>query len=832
MNSEELRYIAELAQTALERAPSAPETFVASACTNEQHIADAQTLTRAAATVGAMLESLDVGAEGAKHCGAGEMLGHYEVVEWLGAGGMGEVFRVRDVALGRSAALKRLPTRFTSELRRRLLLEAEASAKLQHPAIATFYETGEWQGEAFIAMEFVAGDTLRARLNAGALPIEEALRVARCLLEALEHAHAAGVIHCDIKPENIMVTGPGAAKLLDFGLARQLFASGATPPTAGPRGAMRGSAARIAGTLGYMAPEQLRGEVLDVRTDVFQVALVLYEMLCGRRALSANSPVGLLAAVLHEDLDLSVLRAHGVPAPLCDVIHRAAARERARRHPTAAAFLRELEDVMQSGVATALPRTVAVVDWANQTGDSNLDWIGNGVAERVTSVLDRGVTVLGRDRIVRANELLRAQSRETDPETLGRHLGCRSVISGTVAGSPASLSIALTVTESATGRVTATHSVSGSVQQLASLEDAVATVAATTVGCAPSGRNAARSSSLEARESYARARGLLDHLSKGSVEQAIELLERAAAIDPEYVPALAGLAWAYGFRSIATTDPADLDRAFSYAERALARDAGNADAHLWRAYALLRRGEYDEAAGAARQATRFGPANATAPYFAGSALMFAGRSADALPFLQRSLELDAHVGMAWLALGAAHLALSQLREAHSSFKRACRLEGLPVKFPTAGAAAYVAEVLRRLGDLDDARAQALEGLDSSERSDHAYRDFFRAHALVVLGRTAFDQGDIAAARVAFHQVLGQANGRPRTRSCGQLVVQALAGLARADQRPELITEGESLLASRDRYNFEPFFGALDEQTRCELVDASRRSGGAERSDLA
>ena len=236
MNSEELRYIAELAQTALERAPSAPETFVAYACTNEQHIADAQTLTRAAATVGAMLESLDVEAEGAKHCRAGEMLGHYEVVEWLGAGGMGEVFRVRDVALGRSAALKRLPTR---------------------------------QGEAFIAMEFVAGDTLRARLNAGGLPIEEALRVARCLLEALEHAHAAGAIHCDIKPENIMITGTGSVKLLDFGLARQLFASGATPPTAGPRGAMRGSATRIAGTLGYMAPEQLLGQSLDVRTDVF-----------------------------------------------------------------------------------------------------------------------------------------------------------------------------------------------------------------------------------------------------------------------------------------------------------------------------------------------------------------------------------------------------------------------------------------------------------------------------------------------------------------------------------------------------------------------------------
>ena len=168
MNPEDLRHVAELAQTALERSPSSPEAFLASACADEQHLAEAQSITRAAATVDAMLGSLCAEAHGARHCRAGDMLGHYEVIERLGAGGMGEVFRVRDVALGRSAALKRPPMRFTSELRRRLLLEAEASAKLQHPAIATFYETGEWEGEAFIAMEFVAGDTLRARLTAGA----------------------------------------------------------------------------------------------------------------------------------------------------------------------------------------------------------------------------------------------------------------------------------------------------------------------------------------------------------------------------------------------------------------------------------------------------------------------------------------------------------------------------------------------------------------------------------------------------------------------------------------------------------------------------------------
>jgi len=212
--------------------------------------------------------------------------------------------------------------------------------------------------------------------------------------------------------------------------------------------------------------------------------------------------------------------------------------------------------------------------------------------------------------------------------------------------------------------------------------------------------------------------------------------------------------------------------------------------------------------------------NVTAPYFAGSALLFGGRSAEALPYLQRSLDLDGKVGMGWLALGAAHLSLQQLLEAHYSFTRAQDLEGAPVRFPTAGAAAYISEVLRIQGQLDGARACALEGLEAAERSDHAYRDFFRAHALIVLGRTALDQCDASAARAAFRQVLAQAQGRPRTRSCGHLVVQALAGLARADDRPELMTEARRLFDARETYNFEPFFGALDEQTLFELAMAA------------
>lgn len=248
---------------ALERASSARDAWLRDACGSDRELlAEAQSLIRAADLTGGFL-SLSYGEDSivpardsvpdiANQCV--RTIGHYELREWLGAGGMGEVFRARDLALGREAALTLLPRRFAPELRLRLMREAEASARVQHPAIATFYETGEEGGEAFIAMEYVRGRTLRRRLAEGPLPFPECLAIVRCVLEALEHAHAAGILHRDIKPENVMVTSSRAAKLLDFGLAKHLLAG--PQPDEAPTGSgaiTLATETRLAGTIGYMA---------------------------------------------------------------------------------------------------------------------------------------------------------------------------------------------------------------------------------------------------------------------------------------------------------------------------------------------------------------------------------------------------------------------------------------------------------------------------------------------------------------------------------------------------------------------------------------------------
>ena len=598
----------------------------------------------------------------------GRVVGHYRLVGLIASGGMGNVFRAEDLALGREAAVKLLPQSLASDLRRTVLAEAEASAMLQHPAIATHYEAGEADGETFIAMEFVRGRTLRDRLKDGSLPFNEAIAIATRLLEALAHAHAAGLLHRDIKPENVMLVEPTVAKLLDFGIAVPLSATGDTPR---------------AGTIGYLAPEQVAGRALDARTDLFQVGLLLYEMLTGRPAFESESRLERLAAAMSVSIDLDVLDTVSMPAAIAAIVRRALASEPAERYGNAASMAAELT-----------------------------------LAARSTA--------------------------------------------------------------------------SGSAPDLAS----------------------------QAHEYFARARLLIDGFGKGSLEDARELLERTIAIDDRHVGALAALATTYGLRAIASPNRADYERAAAYGDRALAIDNQHVPALVWKSYALSALGRHAEAEAALQRALTIDPNDSEALYFAAGVHLFWHSPPEvphALARLQRAVERDRSRGMWWLALGTAHLFLGHHGEALSSFSRAEELEATPSRFNTAGAAAYAGEALRRLNRLDEARAAAFAGLESAERSDHAYRDTFRAHALTVIGRIALDQRHQSAAEAAFQQVLAQARGRPRPRASGHFVVHALCGLTRATRQESFLDDASRLSQSRDTFDFGQFYGALEPDTVLELA---------------
>ncbi len=235
---------------------------------------------------------------------AGTKLGPYEVVALLGAGGMGEVYRARDTRLDRTVAIKVLPNELASdpELRQRLELEARSISKLSHPHICTLYDIGHQDGTCFLVMEYLEGETLAQRVHRSPLPVSLLLQYATEIADALDKAHQQGIIHRDLKPGNIMLTKSGT-KLLDFGLAKVKPESVPATVTLTEMATERKLTAQgmLLGTLQYMAPEQVEGRETDVRTDIFALGAVIYEMATGRPAFTGRSSASLIAAILSSE---------------------------------------------------------------------------------------------------------------------------------------------------------------------------------------------------------------------------------------------------------------------------------------------------------------------------------------------------------------------------------------------------------------------------------------------------------------------------------------------------------------------------------------------------
>ncbi|MFN2387172.1 MAG: protein kinase [Thermoanaerobaculia bacterium] len=757
----------------------------------------------------------------------GRIVSHYAIEARLGAGGMGEVFLARDIALERPAALKLLPAGFGPELRVRLVREAEACAHLQHPAIATFYEAGEADGTTFLAMEYVHGETLRMRLHGGPIAGEDALAIAGCLLEALAHAHAAGVLHRDLKPENVMLTGARSAKLLDFGLAKEI--SGASAEADATATALTGVGG-VVGTAGYMSPEQLRGDPVDARSDIFQLGALLYEALTGERAFPGATATERLANTLSRDPDWSRVARPDVPAGLRAVLTRALAREPALRYGSAAELLSELQRIHEGRLVVDLPDTVAVLDLQNLTGDPADDWLGSGIAETLGAELSRveGLTVIARERVLKARSALGSSGGAADALDVGLSLGCRWAFSGSFQKVGPHLRITTRLTEVPTVRIVSAEKLDGTLESVFEMQDRLAgsvagalNVVRPQAAAAPVGE-----SRLEVFENYARGRRLWLRLEKGSFEKAREHYQTAIGLDPGHAPALAGLAGVHGMRFTFTTDPRELSLALQYADQALAIDPENAEALVWRGYALLRQERFDEGVACEVRAMGLDPTNLYPPYFAGATLMFAGRLDEAVSYLRRAAEIGSKAAITWLALGCCYLQLGELPEARSSLERAVAMERTGAgehSFP--GTAGFLAECLRRQGELVAARARALEGLEAIERSDHMYRDTLRATCLLAIGRTALDQEDRGAATAAFRQALLQLRGRPQALGSGHLAVQALAGLALAGGGPAPLEEARNLFRGRSGFDFHGFYGCSDEVTGAQLAAAERALGG-------
>jgi tRNA A-37 threonylcarbamoyl transferase component Bud32 len=293
----------------------------------------------------------------------GSHLGSYQIVGVLGAGGMGEVYRARDPKLDREVAVKVLPDRFARDPERRARFERESRllAALSHPNILAIHDFGVSEGVAYAVTELLRGETLRERLQSGAITVRRAIDAAVAIVAALAAAHEKGIVHRDLKPENVFITTDGHVKLLDFGLARLdplRAASGASQTTIAHTPTIEGT---VLGTVGYMSPEQVRGQDVDSRSDIFSFGVVLYEMIAGRRAFDAGSSVETMSAILNHDppdLDPTLT----IPVTLQRIIDRCLEKRPERRFQTATDLSFALQQVNASTPMTSAPIAEAGVE--------------------------------------------------------------------------------------------------------------------------------------------------------------------------------------------------------------------------------------------------------------------------------------------------------------------------------------------------------------------------------------------------------------------------------------------------------------------------------------
>ena len=606
-------------------------------------------------------------------------------------------------------------------------------------------------------MELVEGTTLRERLESGPIAPTDALTITAALLEALAHAHAAGVLHRDIKPENIMIARNGTPKLLDFGLARRLFETDIDDPSGCDVATFTTLTAHgaIAGTPGYMSLEQLRGEPLGPPSDLFQVGTVLYEMLTGRRAFGEGPIVARIAATLAGLPDLVALASTGPPG-IDVIVRRALAARPEDRFASAGAFLLALDALTDRRVRTMFPESIVVADFSTHDGDTSNDWIGSAIAESLGEDLARieGVEVVARAQLLREAAKLRESGGGVEPVQIALSLGSRWALTGNYERADDRLHLSYRLIDASTGVDGSSGELNGTVRSLSSWET-LAQAIADALHVQRRMRVPLESREQEhAFELQARARQIWRHAGRVD-SRVLAMLEEAVGESPNCAPALGALVGALAGRYIASGDSKDLERAVEISERAIAVDASNCEVWTWRGYALFRLDRLAEALKALQQAVALGTHDPSPFYMYGSTLQAVGREEEALTHLQRAVTIDARFSIAWLSLGWALSCVGRYEEARYAYSRAKALEGQPGPTMVAGVGGYIADCLRCEGRLTEARREALDGLESVERSDFSYRDTIRALCLGALGRVTLLLDDRAAAEAAFSQAIGQ-----------------------------------------------------------------------------
>jgi TolB-like protein/tetratricopeptide (TPR) repeat protein len=657
----------------------------------------------------------------------GATLAHYRVLGPLGTGGMGEVFLARDTRLERDVALKLIREEFAADGERlaRFEREARAIAALNHPNIVTIYAIEEDSGRRFFTMELVEGQTLREATPPAGLPAPELLRVGIALTSALAAAHARGVVHRDLKPANVMITHEGRVKVLDFGLARLEFSDLPTATAAGPGADVsvtrRGS---VLGTAGYMAPEQMKGQPVDARADLFALGLVLFEAASGRHPFTGDDAWARNAAALTQaPLPLDHLRPD-LPLALGRLLLRCLDRDPAARPPGAAAVRAELEGIAaQVGAAPGGGHSIAVLPFADLSAAQDQGYFCEGIAEELLGVLSRikGLHVASR------TSALHLHHQRLDIRDIGRQLNVNAVLEGSVRKAGDRLRITSQLIDVASGYHLWSERFDRTLDDIFAIQDEIAVRTAEALRGVLTAQDEAalrreRQENPRAYDYYLRGRKLLDQLWITRFEVARDMFRKAIDIDPHFARAWANISLTHAYEyAWSGRRPEHLEAALAAAQRAVALDPELAEGRAAAGFALTFGDRFEEARGHFERALEVGPASWEAHFLYGRACWAQGDMIRAAELFARATEIAPDDYQA-PALAAQPLEESGQHERAERFARvAVERARLHVeRHPDDGRALYMGAIaLQRLGELERAREWGRRAAETAPPEDVA-----------------------------------------------------------------------------------------------------------------
>jgi eukaryotic-like serine/threonine-protein kinase len=621
----------------------------------------------------------------------GDVLAHYRVVSPLGSGGMGQVYLAEDVRLGRKLALKVLSPRALRdpERLRRFEREARTISSLNHPNILTIYDIGDADGVQFIATEYIDGLTLRAALGRGRLEVHRALDIALQVGQALAAAHAAGVIHRDVKPENVMVRADGYVKVLDFGLVK-LIGPESSPDAVAATALADTKEGLVLGSVSYMAPEQARGGDVDTRVDVFAFGILLYEMLAGEPPFKGPTVADVLGALLFKDAE-PLTRVAGVPVQLDRIVNAALRKNRDQRYQTVTQLLADLGAVVrtmdirtergwpetpgteenQTSAGFAVPvlesvkkaaaspsgsgarrrRTKRVIDslavlpLVNQSQDQELDYLSDGLTESLINNLSQ----IPRLRVMARSTVFRYKGQNPDPRVVGRQLDVKAVLTGHLRQRGHDFTVGAELVDVDDGAQIWGTQLNRRPSDVFVLQAEISRELTDALRLRLTRDEKSRLAkphtvNAVAYQAYLRGRYFLNQRTVDAVREARQLLERAVAEDPRYALAYAGLADCCSLLAVSYRTPSLsglIEQARAAAQTALSLDEGLAEGHASMAFIKFRFDwDWQGAEAAFRRALELNPGHAPSRQWHAMFLASRGQFEPALGEMRRALQFD------------------------------------------------------------------------------------------------------------------------------------------------------------------------------------------------